>query len=87
MQFNRAHTSVEPIRVPVMTYHQVYLGTGFKLLLGELLFPRDGSERRLITAIKALRAELGIGLKEAKDLVDALTPELLASTSDPTCPK
>ena len=82
MQFNRSNTAVDPIRIPVKTYHDVYLGAGFKVLLAAVLFPngRDTAGGNKVTAIKAVRAELGCGLKEAKDLVDAMTPELLGGT-------
>lgn len=69
---------VKPILVPIVKHHEVHFGEGFKYMLADLLFPADSTkDRRLVPAIKAVRAELGIGLKEAKDLCEALTPEML----------
>jgi hypothetical protein len=82
MRFHRDHPGIQPLRIPVATYHEVYLGNGFKELLSRVLFPtgvQDPSTGNKVLAIKAVRAELGIGLKEAKDLVDSLTPELLGT--------
>ncbi len=73
---------VTPIHVPIVTYRDVYLGEGFKILLDKLLFSKESSGFSRVAIIKAVRAELGIGLVEAKSLVDALTPELLFPSSN-----
>lgn len=76
MKFTRDNINVQPINVPVTTHQEVYLGNGFKMLLNFMLFQASGAPLK-VTAIKAVRAELGCGLKEAKDIVDALTPAML----------
>ena len=74
-------------RVPVTTYKDFTLSNGLGMVLKHLLFPETQYIRDLdkyvtpnsqkVLAIKAVRADLGIGLKEAKDFIDALTPKLL----------
>ena len=50
---------------------------GFKVVLKSLLFPEAWEPRtpNKVLAIKAIRTEYQLGLKEAKDMVDAMTPE------------
>jgi ribosomal protein L7/L12 len=59
------------------------MSQGFKVLLKETLFPFDVRLRNKVAAIKAVRAEYCIGLKEAKDIVDALTEDSFHSTETP----
>ena len=82
--FTRDHSQCTPITVPITSYQQVYFGNGFKALLLEALFPYNQTAGSPIFAIKAVRAELGIGLKEAKSIVDNLTPQLLGGRADDT---
>lgn len=75
------------IRIPVTTYKELTIPAGMNDLLRHALFPAsyyDENRRthiqppaQKVLAIKALRAYTGLGLKEAKDIVDSLTQEIL----------
>ena len=67
------------LRIPVTTYQEVTLSKGMRTALHALLFPSYPQENKpqKVAAIKALRQELNCGLREAKDLVDSLTPQIL----------
>ena len=49
---------------------------GFAFLLKQMLFPQNSNTPvNRVEAIKAIRIEFGYELKEAKEIVDSLTPE------------
>lgn len=76
-------------RIPVTSYRDVTLSKGMIMLLKHALFPAPEfniaadmeitPSAQKVLAIKALRSELGLGLKEAKDIICAFTPEILDS--------
>src|SRR4051812_35455615 len=85
------------MRVPIVkpiTHQEVTLPKSVCILLEHVLFPKeqyDGKRDQYfmpgpckVVAIKAVRAELGLGLKESKDIVDQLTPAMLNGVPENT---
>lgn len=74
-------------RVSITQFKEVTISKGMRTALKALLFPiyRENPPQK-VPAIKALREELGLGLKEAKDIVDQLTPEILDNAREAADP-
>jgi hypothetical protein len=67
------------VNVPITRQIEVPLSPGMCMALSNLLFPGGINPPNKVAAIKAVRVEFDIGLREAKDIVDALTKEMLAA--------
>lgn len=65
---NRMNTNLVTFTVPVTTYKEVTMSAGMKALIEDVL---KGKATKIST-IKAVRQDSGIGLKEAKDIVDGI---------------
>lgn len=70
-------TTTRIIRVPITTTAEMHITDSLRDVLRSMLFPTYGAAPQKVQAIKLIRVEYGIGLKEAKDIAEGLTLDML----------
>lgn len=72
-------TTTRVIRVPITTTAEMHITDALREVLRSMLFPTFGAAHQKVSAIKLIRVEYGIGLKEAKDIAEGLTLDMLTN--------